>query len=203
MPITQVDINDAEKLIDELLGSKEAAEEYSKDPVGWLNGNGYGNVNTEAVAQAGASAGAGAGAAGGASAAASASASASAGVAGVAAQLNPIVYNNYYEDNSITNNLQADGNIDFDQTVQQVEGDGNVLQDDVSVGGDQQIQTGSGIQAGDDVNIDDSNVATGDDNQQAIDDSTNIDVDLPGGGPFTRGPNGPNGEIEEAEQDPV
>jgi hypothetical protein len=195
MPITQVDINDAEKLLDELLGNEEAAREYSKAPEQWLTEHGYANVSPEAVAQCGASGGYAGGAAGG-GAVASASASASAGVAGVAAQLNPIVYNTYYEDNSITNNLQADGNIAFDQTVQQVEGDGNVLQDDVNVGGDQQIQTGSGIQAGGDVDIDDSNVATGDDNQQAIDESINVD-----GGLGIRVPLLREGEAEEVEAD--
>jgi hypothetical protein len=93
----------------------------------------------------------------------------------VAAQLNPIVYNNYLEDNSITNNIVANGDVTLDNTVQSVDGDGNVLQDDVNVFGDQQIQTGDGIQAGEDVDITNSNVATGDDNQQAIDQSTNVD----------------------------
>ena len=145
MPITQVDLEGAQDLIDELLGNQQAAEEYSKDPVGWLDANGYSGVSPEAIAQCGA------GYAGGAAASAG-SAAASSGVAGVAAQLNPIVYNNYLEDNSITNNI--------------------------TVLGDQQIQTGDGIQAGDDVDIDHSNVATGDDNQQAIDESVNVDNSL-------------------------
>lgn len=193
MPITQVDINDAEKLLDELLGNQQAAEEYSKGPEQWLQEHGYANVSAEAVAQCGA--GYAGGAAGGV-ASASASASASAGVAGVAAQLNPIVYNTYVEDNSITNNLQAEGNINFDQDVQQVHGDGNVLAgDDINNDGGQ-IQTGDGIQVGGDV--DESNLASGDDNQQAIDDSTNIDVDL-GRPPLIRAEvaNGP----EEADED--
>jgi hypothetical protein len=86
-----------------------------------------------------------------------------------------------------------------------------VLQDDVTVGGDQQVQTGSGIQGqggdsfggpeggptvlrevggnglgeeeeeggGDGVSIDDSNVATGDFNQQAIDESRNLEYNEP------------------------
>ena len=171
MPITQVDLEGAQDLIDELLGNQQAAEEYSKDPVGWLDANGYSGVNPEALAQCGA--GYAGGAAGGvASAGASA---ASSGVAGVAAQLNPIVYNNYLEDNSITNNIVANGDVTLDNTVQSVDGDGNVLQDDTTVLGDQQIQTGDGIQAGDDVDISNSNVATGDDNQQAIDESINVD----------------------------
>ena len=142
MPITQVDLEGAQDLIDELLGNQEAAEQYSKDPVGWLDANGYANVNPEAVAQCGASYG-GAAAAGGASASASAAASASAGAAGVAAQLNPIVYNNYIEDNSITNNIVANGDVDIDNTVQSVDGDGNVaVGDDLDNDGGQ-IQTGS------------------------------------------------------------
>jgi hypothetical protein len=173
MPITQIDLEAAENLLRELLGNSDAAEEYSKDPEGWLKGNGYDNVSPEAVQQCAVSyAGAG-----GAYASTAASA-ASAGVAGVAAVVDPVVYNHYYEidnsvDNSITNNIVNHGNLDFDQTVQQ--GDGNVAVDgDVY---DSQIQTGSGIQAGDDVDIDDSNVATGDDNQQAIDDSINVTGD--------------------------
>ncbi|MEX0666162.1 MAG: hypothetical protein WD598_15530 [Acidimicrobiia bacterium] len=176
MPITQVDINDAEKLLDELLGNQQAAADYSRAPEQWLQEHGYANVNPEAVAQCGANY---AGGAAGGVASASASASASAGVAGVAAQLNPIVYNTYIEDNSITNNLQAEGNIDFDQDVQQVHGDGNVLAGD-DISGD--VQTGDGVQTGGG-DITDSNVATGDDNQQAIDESENIDVDVDLGRP--------------------
>jgi hypothetical protein len=41
-----------------------------------------------------------------------------------------------------------------------------------------QTQTGDGIQIDESV-IDDSNLASGDDNQQAIDQSTNVDVDVP------------------------
>jgi hypothetical protein len=103
---------------------------------------------------------------------------ATSGVAGVAAALDPVVYNHYYEvdnsvDNSITNNIANHGTLDFEQTV----GDGNVDLEGNAIVGDTQIQTGSGIQAGDDVDIADSNVATGDDNQQAIDDSVNITGD--------------------------
>jgi hypothetical protein len=230
MPITQVQLNDAQSLIDLLLGNHDAAQAYSQDPVGWLDANGYGNVSAEAVAAAGASSAAGAGAA-----SAAASASASAGAAGVAAQLNPIVYNSYFEDNSITNNILANGDVTIDNTVQSVDGDGNVLQDDTTVFGDQQVQTGSGIQgqggdsfgggdeeggpillrteggngleredgddAGDGVNIDDSNVATGDFNQQAIDESTNIDVNPPEEEepppPPPTGPTGPTGPTED------
>jgi hypothetical protein len=178
MPITQIDLDAAENLLRELLGNRDAAEEYSKDPQGWLKSNGYDNVSPEAVQQCAVSYP-------GAGGAATAAHAATSGVAGVAAAVNPVVYNHYYEvdnsvdnsvdivDNSITNNILNTGDLDFDQTIQQ--GDGNV-----AVGGnvnDSQIQTGSGIQAGDDVDIDDSNVATGDDNQQAIDDSINVTGD--------------------------
>jgi hypothetical protein len=203
MAITQVQLNDAQSLIDLLLDNHGDAEAYSRDPVGWLDSHGYADINPEAVAAAGASSAAGAGAA-----SAAASASASAGAAGVAAQLNPIVYNSYFEDNSITNNILANGDVTIDNTVQSVDGDGNVLQDDTTVFGDQQVQTGSGIQGqggdsygseseptilrrplgeaeeeddggADGVSIDDSNVATGDYNQQAIDESRNVDVEQP------------------------
>jgi hypothetical protein len=170
MPITQIDLDAAENLIRELLGNRDAAEDYSKDPSGWLKNNGYDNVSPEAVQQCGVSyAGTGG--------AAMAAHAATTGVAGVAAALDPVVYNHYYEvdnsvDNSITNNIVNNGNLDFDQTI----GDGNVDIEDSTVF-DSQIQTGSGIQAGDDVDIEDSNVATGDDNQQAIDDSINVTGD--------------------------
>jgi hypothetical protein len=175
MPITQIDLDAAENLLRELLGNRDAAEEYSKDPEGWLKGHGYDNVSPEAVQQCAVSY---AGAGGGAAYASTAASAASAGVAGIAAAVDPVVYNHYYEvdnsvDNSITNNIENHGTLNFDQTVQQ--GDGNVAVDgDVY---DSQIQTGSGIQADGDVDIDDSNVATGDDNQQAIDDSINVTGD--------------------------
>lgn len=165
MPITQVDIEQAEKLIEELLGNQEEAEAYSKDPEGWLNQHGYANVSPEAVAQCGAAYGGGA--------AAMSAGAASSGVAGVAAALDPVVYNHYVTiDNSITNNIENHGNLDFNQQV----GDGNVNIEDSTVG-DIQTQTGDGIQI-DDSTIDDSNLASGDDNQQAIDESFNVDVDI-------------------------
>jgi hypothetical protein len=171
MPITQVDIEGAEQLIDDLLGNQEEAENYAKDPEGWLNEHGYANVNPEALAQCGAAYGAG-------GAAATSAGAASSGVAGIAAALDPVVYNHYYEvDNSITNNIENHGNLDFNQQI----GDGNVNVNDSVVEGDIQTQTGDGIQM-DDSNIVDSNVATGDDNQQAIDesinDSFNVDLEL-------------------------
>ena len=170
MPITQIDIDDAQNLLNELLGNQPEAEAYSKDPEGWLGEHGYSGVSPEAVAQCGAGYG------GGVAVAGTSSAAASSGVAGVAAALDPLVYNNYYGvDNSITNNIVNNGNLELDQTI----GDGNVNVEDSTVFGDIQTQTGDGIQAGNDVTIEDSNVATGDDNQQAIDDSTNIgDIDV-------------------------
>ncbi len=116
MPITQVDIEGAEKLLEDLMGNQEAAESYSKDPEGWLNEHGYADLNPEAVAQCGA-------AYGGAGVATAGAGAASSGVAGVVAQLDPVVYNNYYEiDNSITNNIENHGDLDFNQQI----GDGNV-----------------------------------------------------------------------------
>jgi hypothetical protein len=162
MPITQIDIDEAQHVIDELLGNQDEALEYSKNPEGWLTEHGYDNLSPEAVAQCGASASAG----GGAAVATAGSAAASSGASAVAAVLNPVVYNHYYEvDNSITNNIEADGNVNV------VIGDGNVTAgDDINAG---QIQTGDGIQVGG--NVDDSNLNTGDDVQQAIDQSTNIE----------------------------
>jgi len=167
MPITQVDIEGAEELLEELLGNETKAEEYSKDPEGWLTEHGYSGVSSQAVAQCGA-------AYGGGSAAASSAGAASSGVAGVVAHLDPVVYNHYSEvDNSITNNIENHGNLDFNQQV----GDGNVNVNDSTVNGDVQTQTGDGIQVNDSI-VEDSNLASGDDNQQAIDESFNLDVDL-------------------------
>jgi len=186
MPITQVDIEQAEQLIEELIGNQEEAEAYSKDPEGWLNQHGYANVSPEAVAQCGA-------AYGGGGAAAMSAGAATSGVAGVAAALDPVVYNHYYTiDNSITNNIENHGNLDFTQQV----GDGNVNVEDSNVAGDIQTQTGDGIQI-DDSTIDDSNLATGDDNQQAIDQSQNVDVDLGDDSP----PDDPDPDL--GEMDPV
>ena len=167
MPITQIDIEGAEKVIEDLIGNQDEAQAYSKDPQGWLTEHGYDGLNPEAIAQCGA-------AYGGAGVAAAGGGAAASGVAGVAAALDPIVYNNYYEiDNSITNNIENHGNLDFNQQV----GDGNVNVDDSTVEGDIQTQTGDGIQV-DDSWIDDSNLSSGDDNQQAIDQSTNTAVDV-------------------------
>jgi hypothetical protein len=170
MPITQVDIEGAEQLLEDLLGDETKAEEYSKDPEGWIEEHGYSGVSPQAVAQCGA-------AYGGGSAAAGSAGAASSGVAGVVAHLDPVVYNHYSEDNSITNNIENHGNLDFNQQV----GDGNVNVNDSDIDGDVQTQTGDGIQVNDSV-IEDSNLASGDDNQQAIDESHNVDIDvtLPG-----------------------
>jgi hypothetical protein len=166
MPITQVDIEGAEQLLEELLGDESKAEDYAKDPEGWLTEHGYSGVNPQAVAQCGV-------AYGGGSAAASAGA-ASSGVAGVVAHLDPVVYNHYHEvDSSITNNTENHGNLDFNPQV----GDGNVNVNDSTVEGDIQTQTGDGIQIDDSI-VDDSNLSSGDDNQQAIDQSTNTHVDV-------------------------
>jgi hypothetical protein len=171
MPITQIDIDDATNVIEELFNNDEEAKAYSEDPEGWLTEHGYDGLNPEAVAQCGASASAGGGAAvaaSGASAAAGAS-----GASAVAAVLNPVVYNHYYEvDNSITNNIENNGDLDFNQQI----GDGNVNVGDGAVVDDIQTQTGDGIQVGG--SVEDSNLATGDDNQQAIDESTNVGGDL-------------------------
>jgi hypothetical protein len=170
MPITQVDIDDATNVIDELLGNQDQAEAYSQDPEGWLTEHGYDGLNPEAVAQCGASASAGGGAA---IASSGASAAGASGASAVATVLNPVVYNHYYEvDNSITNNIENNGDLDFNQQV----GDGNVNVNDSTVEGDIQTQTGDGIQVGGDVS--DSNLASGDDNQQAVDQSTNVEGDL-------------------------
>lgn len=170
MAITQIDLEAAENLLKELLGNSDSAEAYSKDPEGWLKSNGYDNVSPEAVQQCAVSY-----AGSGGAYASTAAGAATSGVAGVAAALDPVVYNHYYTvdnsiDNSITNNIANNGTLDFDQTI----GDGNVDIEGSNVV-DSQIQTGSGIQSGEDTNISNSNVATGDDNQQAIDQSSNIE----------------------------
>ena len=168
MPITQIDIDEATNVIEELLGDQDAARAYSENPEGWLTEHGYDGLNPEAVAQCGASASAGGGAA---VATAGSAAAASSGATAVAAVLNPVVYNHYYEvDNSITNNIEADGNVNV------VIGDGNVVAGDDLENEGGQIQTGDGVQI-DDSTIDDSNINSGDDVQQAIDQSTNVEYE--------------------------
>ncbi|MGH9032819.1 MAG: hypothetical protein ACRDZV_11895, partial [Acidimicrobiia bacterium] len=113
MPVTKTEVNVAQEVINVLLGDKGEAEAYSQNPEGWLDSHGYADVSAEAVATCGVGGG-GAGGGGGASAGVAAPPVG----AGAVAQLDYIVYNNYYEDNSITNNIENHGNLDFDQTVQ-------------------------------------------------------------------------------------
>ncbi|MGQ0802932.1 MAG: hypothetical protein ACT4PI_03590 [Actinomycetota bacterium] len=164
-----------QEMFDKLLGDKAEAEAFSEDPGAWVTENGYGDLPADAVAECGVQYGSGASAV-----ASSGGGGYASGAVGVAQAAAPSVYNTYVEDNSITNNLAANGDINFDQNV--IQGDDNVLADDggVAVGGDvddSQIQTGSGIQAGDDVDIDDSAVNTGE-GGVAIDDSTIDDSNI-------------------------
>jgi hypothetical protein len=173
-----------QEMFDKLLGDKAEAKSYSENPEGWLEDNGYGNLSAEAVAECGVGYGSGASAsASSGGGVASQPASYSPGVAGVAQAIDPVVYNTYIEDNSITNNIANNGYLDFDQQI--VQGDGNVVAGEnlVNTG---QIQTGDGLQAGQDINIDDSAVATGGgdatntvDNSvdASVDNSTDIDVE--------------------------
>jgi hypothetical protein len=169
MPVTKTEVNVAQEVINVLLGDKGEAEAYSENPEGWLDSHGYADVSAEALATCGAGGGGG----GGASASASASAYAAAPPvgAGAVAQLDYIVYNNYYEDNSITNNIENHGNLDFDQTIQNVEGDGNVVAgDDIE---DSNVQTGDGIQVDEGVFQNTGNIETGE-GDQLVDQSTNV-----------------------------
>jgi hypothetical protein len=171
-----------QEMFDKLLGDKAEAKSYSENPEGWLEDNGAANLDPQAVAECGVGYGSGASAsASSGGGVASQPASYSPGVAGVAQAIDPVVYNTYIEDNSITNNIANNGYLDFDQQI--VQGDGNVVagNDLVNTG---QIQTGDGLQAGGDIDIDDSAVATGGgdatntvDNSVDVDQSTNIDVE--------------------------
>jgi hypothetical protein len=234
MPINQqqandnVDISNPTTIINYLLDNPDEAAAYSQDPIGYVEEAGWAGADAHAVAECGVSLGygpggsggfgsgsgsgsgngGGGGGGGGASAYASASADASAvaagGAAGVAAAINPAVYNYYTinnEDNStdITNNILANGDVTVDNTVQNIHGDGNTtIGGDVS---DSQVQTGSGIQSGGDTDITDSNVATGDDNQQAIDNSTTDSHDTTAGGDAQGGEDNTNVMVDEP--DPV
>jgi hypothetical protein len=171
MPVTKTEINVAQEVINVLLGDKAEAEAYAENPEGWLDTHGYAGVSGEAIATCGVGGGgASAGAsAGGASAGAYAAAPA-AGASAVA-QLDYIVYNNYYEDNSITNNIENHGNLDFNQ---QIAGDNSVLVNDSDVSGN--VQAGEGnIQVDGDVT--DSNLEAGE-GDQLVDESVNTDVDV-------------------------
>lgn len=190
MATTQQELEQARELLDRLLNNHDEAEAYSADPEGYLAANGYENVSAEAVQACGVGSGASA------SAGIGSAPPPGGGVAGAIQQVDYAVYNQYYTDNSITNNIANNGFLDLEQNIDQttVQGEGNVVADDgssigqaqtgdgqqagdggVNVDGDvddSQIQTGDGIQAGDDVNIDGSTVNTG---SGGIDQSTNID----------------------------
>ena len=169
MPVTKTEVNVAQEVINVLLGDKGEAQAYSENPEGWLDGHGYADVSAEALATCGVGGGGGAG--GGASASASASAAVAPPIsAGATAQLDYIVYNNYYEDNSITNNIENHGDLDFQQVV----GDNNVTAGDdiensqVQAGGEGNVQI-------DDSTLNDSNIETGE-GDQLIDESVNTNV---------------------------
>jgi hypothetical protein len=172
MPVTKEETNIAQEVVQILTGNHGEAEAYAAAPGEWLESNGYTNLNPEAVAQCGVSYGGGSGGGGGGGVG---GASAGGGYvpppppgAGVEAQLDYIVYNNYYEDNSITNNIENHGNLDFQQVV----GDDNITQGDGGVIG--QAQTGEGnVQVGGDVT--DSNVEAGE-GDQLVDESINTAV---------------------------
>jgi len=173
MPVTKTEVNVAQEVINVLLGDKGEAQAYSENPEGWLDSHGYADVSAEALATCGVGGGGG-------GAGASASASAAAGVApppvgaGAVAQLDYIVYNNYYEDNSITNNIENHGELDFQQVV----GDNNVTAgDDIE---NSQVQTGEGnTQVGG--NVVDSNIESGE-GDQLVDESVNTNVATSVGG---------------------
>jgi hypothetical protein len=158
MPVTKTEVNVAQEVINVLLGDKGEAQAYSENPEAWLDGHGYADVSAEALATCGVGAGGG-----GAGASASASAAVAPPVgAGAVAQLDYIVYNNY-EDNSITNNIENHGDLDFQQVV----GDNNVTAgDDIE---NSQVQTGDGVQVDDSV-LTDTNIETGE-GDQLIDES--------------------------------
>ena len=164
-----------QEMFDKLLGDKAQAEAFSEDPEGWVTANGYGDLPADAVAECGVQYGSGATAV----ASSGGGGGYAPGVAGVAQAAAPSVYNTYIEDNSITNNLAANGDINLDQNV--IQGDDNVLADDGGVAAgddieDSQIQTGSGIQAGEDVDIDDSAVSTGSGDASNISDIDDSDL---------------------------
>ena len=184
MPVTKTEVNVAQEVINVLLGDKGEAQAYSENPEGWLDSHGYADVSAEALATCGVGAGGG-----GAGASASASAAVAPPVgAGAVAQLDYIVYNNYYEDNSITNNIENHGNLDFDQTVQNVEGDGNVVAgDDIE---DSNVQTGDGIQVDEGTLVNTGNIETGE-GDQLVDQSTNVTEAAPQEAPPEEAPEEP------------
>ena len=165
MPVTKTEVNVAQEVINVLLGDKGEAQAYSENPEGWLDSHGYADVSAEALATCGVGAGGG-----GAGASASASAAVAPPVgAGAVAQLDYIVYNNYYEDNSITNNIENHGDLDFQQVV----GDNNVTAgDDIE---DSQVQTGDGVQVDEGTLVNTGNIETGE-GDQLIDESVNTNT---------------------------
>ena len=194
MPVTKEETNIAQEVVQILTGNKGEAEAYAEAPGEWLNEHGYDNLNPEAVAQCGVSYGGGSGGGGGGASGGGGVAGGYAGPppppgAGVEAQLDYIVYNNYYEDNSITNNIENHGNLDFQQVV----GDDNITQQaggDATIG---QAQTGEGnVQVGGDVS--DSNLEAGE-GDQLVDESVNTATNI-GDGQAQAGVGGDATQVE-------
>lgn len=172
-----------QEMFDKLLGNKAEAESFSDDPEGWVADNGYGDLPADAVAECGVQYGSGA------TAVASSGGGYSPGVAGVAQAAAPSVYNTYIEDNDITTNIANNGVLNIGDNNVGIQGDANqvVTGDENVVAGaggvaagddieDSQIQTGSGIQAGDDVDIADSAVSTGSGDASNISDIDDSDL---------------------------
>jgi hypothetical protein len=177
--VTEQAMEQAREMLDLLRGNRAEAVAYSENPEEWVNEHGYEDVPAEAVAACGVGGGATATASSGGGGGYSGPAPApGGGVAGTLEQVDYVVYNYYGDDNSITTNIANNGYLDFDQTIQQVEGDGNVLAGDDLNNQGGQIQTGDGLQAGGDIDIDDSAVATGGGDADNISD---IDIDAGGG----------------------
>ena len=98
-----------QEMFDKLLGDKAEAEKFADEPEEWVAENGYGDLPADAVAECGVQYGSGATAV-----ASSGGGGYASGAAGVAQAAAPSVYNTYVEDNSITNNLAANGDINLD-----------------------------------------------------------------------------------------
>ena len=180
MPVTKEETNIAQEIIQILTGNQGEAEAYANEGADkWLDDHGYEGVSAEAVAQAASGYGGGGG---------GHAAPPPAG-AGVEAQLDYVVYNNYYEDNSITNNIENHGNLDFQQVV----GDDNITQQaggDATIG---QAQTGEGnVQVGGDVS--DSNLEAGE-GDQLVDESVNTATNI-GDGQAQAGVGGDATQVE-------
>jgi hypothetical protein len=194
MPVTKEETNVAQEVIQILTGNQGEAEAYAEAPQAWLESHGYNELNPEAVAQCGAGYGGGSGGSGGGG-------GGYAGPpppvsAGVEAQLDYIVYNNYFEDNSITNNIENHGTLDFDQQV--VTGDENIV---VGENADvNQAQTGDGSVQIDDSILDDSNIEAGE-GDQLVDESVNTATNV-GDGQAQAGVGGDATQIEVEEAPP-